>query len=231
MILYQIQYNDKTSADFGAILQEAVKFSGGERQYGSTAVAGRWGELVSKNKYQSNITIQCMLTVLNGYTMQQIRQLKKWLSGTGKLKASDSPEVFYKVLKVNYEEIERKIKQYGNFTVSFLCVPYEYREDGQISYSINQFLQNPFDLAHPIYKITGEGICTLTVNGNTMTANVGQNITIDTDLMIAYRNDGAMQNTAVTGDYEELYLVHGENEISITDGFELKIIPNWGYEI
>ena len=60
-----------------------------------------------------------------------------------------------------------------------------------------------------------------------MTANVGQNLTIDTDLMIAYRQDGTMQNTAVTGDYENLYLLPGDNVISITDGFDLKIIPNW----
>ena len=74
-------------------------------------------------------------------------------------------------------------------------------------------------------------MCTLTVNGNEMTANVGQNLTIDTDLMIAYRQDGTLQNTAVTGDYEDLYLVPGDNVISITSGFDLKIIPNWGYEI
>ena len=74
-------------------------------------------------------------------------------------------------------------------------------------------------------------MCTLMVNGNEMTANVGQNLTIDTDLMMAYRQDGTLQNTAVTGDYEDLYLVPGDNVINITSGFDLKIIPNWGYEI
>ena len=60
-----------------------------------------------------------------------------------------------------------------------------------------------------------------------MRANVGQNITIDTERMIAYRTDGAMQNTAVSGDYEDLYLLEGANQIVITSGFGLKVIPNW----
>ena len=60
-----------------------------------------------------------------------------------------------------------------------------------------------------------------------MSADVGQNLTIDTDRKIAYRADGTLSNTAVSGDYEDLFLQEGENEISITDGFNLKIIPNW----
>ena len=60
-----------------------------------------------------------------------------------------------------------------------------------------------------------------------MTANVGQNLTIDTDLMIAYRQDGTLQNTAITGDYEDLYLLPGENVINITSGFNLSVSPKW----
>ena len=67
----------------------------------------------------------------------------------------------------------------------------------------------------------GTLICWATVN------LVGQNVTIDTELMIAYRMDGTMENTSVTGDYEDLYLKPGYNEIEITEGFEAKVIPNW----
>ena len=60
-----------------------------------------------------------------------------------------------------------------------------------------------------------------------MHANVGQNLTIDTDRMIAFREDGTVNNIAVSGDYEDLYLKEGDNQISITSGFALKVIPNW----
>lgn len=83
--------------------------------------------------------------------------------------------------------------------------------------------------SHPVYKILGEGVCTLTVNGKTMTANVGQNLTIDTDRQLAYRSDGTLNNTAVTGNYEDLVLVEGDNKVTITDGFDLKVIPYWRY--
>ena len=29
------------------------------------------------------------------------------------------------------------------------------------------------------------------------------------------------------GDYDNLILIEGRNKIEITDGFELKVIPNW----
>lgn len=77
------------------------------------------------------------------------------------------------------------------------------------------------------YMISGEGACVLTVNGKTMTADVRQNITIDTDRELAYRKDKTLSNTAVSGKYDDLYLQEGENEITITEGFDLKIIPNW----
>lgn len=36
-----------------------------------------------------------------------------------------------------------------------------------------------------------------------------------------------ISNTSVTGDYDNLILIEGRNKIEITDGFELKVIPNW----
>ena len=92
-----------------------------------------------------------------------------------------------------------------------MCDPFTYIESGTLEYNAQDLKLNPYDISKPVYKITGEGVCTLTVNGNEMTANVGQNLTIDTDLMIAYREDGILQNTAVTGEYENMYLKAGEN--------------------
>ena len=113
------------------------------------------------------------------------------------------------------------------FTATFICHGCQYLVDGAREQGVEDVRYNPYFIAHPIYKITGEGVCYLEVNGNTMKANVGQNLTIDTEGMIAYRADGTLANMKVSGNYEELYLLEGENEISITEGFDLKIIPNW----
>lgn len=155
------------------------------------------------------------------------RNIKKWLSGNGILEFSDDRNFCYKVLYITFKNEKRKMRKIGAFTAEFICDPYSYFKTGQETMESESARVNPGDVCHPIYKITGEGMCTLTVNGKSMTANVGQNLTIDTELMLAYRKDGTLNNAAVTGNYEDLYLNPGENAISISPGFDLKIIPNW----
>ena len=78
-----------------------------------------------------------------------------------------------------------------------------------------------------IIEIEGEKAGVLTVNGHEIKINVGQNLTIDTNLMITYRQDRTLQNTAITGNYEDMYLLPGENTIEITEGLNLMVTPNW----
>lgn len=99
--------------------------------------------------------------------------------------------------------------------------------DGIREYNVEELIYNPYEVAHPIYKIAGEGTCSITVNGKVITVNVGQNMTIDTDRMLAYREDGTLINTSITGEYEDMYLVEGENIIRASKGFKITVIPNW----
>ena len=162
--------------------------------------------------------------------MNMVRYIRQWLSGVGRLIVSDSPDIFYKVLKVEHGDISREIRKFGTFKVTFICTPFEFLQSGQVPAAGTLFF-NYQDTAKPIYTITGEGLCTLTVNGYEFTANVGQEAIINSELMIAYKNDGQTINTDVTGDYEKLWLPYGNNEISVSEGFELTIIPQWGYRI
>lgn len=225
-----LTFNDQNTLDHNIAITGYPEISGGEIQYDTTAVAGREGELVGRDKYKSNITIKIPLAVIGKFTHQRFFVIREWLSGSGILKISDSPETFYRVIKTKIEGATRPSRKHGELTATFLCEPYEYREDGNIEYAPEDITVNPYSPCCPVYKITGEGVCTLTVNGNTMSANVGQDLTIDTKLMIAYREDGQMQNTAITGDYEDMRLPTGAVKISITDGFNLRVVPNWGYK-
>ena len=229
---YDIQYNEQTGHMNGVLLYDYPEISGGEKSYDETSVAGRKGALVGRdNNGKSNLKIACTFSIISPQFMPNVRRLKKWLRGTGQLILSDSPEVYYRVLKVDYGTIERELRYYGRFTVTFTCEPFEYLVSGQREYIAEELKFNPYDKCCPVYKITGEGMCTLEVNGKQMTANIGQNLTIDTGKMIAYREDGEIRNTDVTGDYEDLFLPEGENRINITYGFDLRIIPNWGYDV
>lgn len=160
---------------------------------------------------------------------ERTRTIKAWLlqKRGEKLRFEDDMEYFYRVKKVELSEFEREQRKIGRFTATFFCNGYHYLESGDREYIKEEVLYNPCCTSHPTYIIKGEGLCTLTVNGIAVKVNVGQNVTINTDRMITYREDKTMANTALAGDYEDLYLNPGSNEIEITKGFEMKIIPCW----
>lgn len=225
---YDIEYNNETGKGHGVILYDYAQFSGAEKSYQISAVGGRLGELVGVDDYKSNLVIQCTFGIISPQFMSHVTVLKRWLKGTGTLVISDHQNVFYKVWKVDYGDIERELRKFGQFTVSFTCTPYQFEKDGLIPVSDIDY--NPYDLCRPIYKITGTGAFTLTVNGNEMTGTVNGSITIDTERMVSYNADGVSQNNVVTGNYEELYIPHGDVSVSVSGG-TLSIIPQWGYDV
>ena len=225
---YDIEYNNATAKGHGVYLYDYAQFSGAEKSYQISAVGGRLGELVGTDDYKSNLIIQCTFGIISTQFMSHVTVLKRWLKGTGKLIISDHQDVFYKVWKVDYGDIERELRKFGQFTVSFTCTPYQFEKDGIIPVSDIDY--NPYDLCRPIYTITGTGAFTLTVNGNEMTGTVNGSITIDTERMVSYNADGVSQNNVVTGNYEELYIPHGDVSVSVSGG-TLSIIPQWGYDV
>lgn len=229
---YEIQYNGSRGIDHGIYMYDYAVFSGAEKNYSTSAVIGGLGEIVSTTDYVSNLTISCTMGVLSDDVMAVVREVRRWLNGTGDLVLSESPGLYYRVLKVNYGEITRELRRFGQFTVDFLCTPYEYTIEGKEKLDSSLYsegtLFNPYDQCRPIYTISGTGTFTLTVNGATMSGQVDREITIDTDRMLAYR-DGVSQNNLISGEYDALWLNHGENGVSISSGRTLAIIPNWGY--
>lgn len=225
---YDIEYNNETGKGHGVILYDYAQFSGAEKSYQISAVGGRLGELVGVDDYKSNLVIQCTFGIISPQFMSHVTVLKRWLKGTGTLVISDHQNVFYKVWKVDYGDIERELRKFGQFTVSFTCTPYQFEKDGLIPVSDIDY--NPYDLCRPIYTITGTCAFTLTVNGNEMTGTVNGSITIDTERMVSYNADGVSQNNVVTGNYEELYIPHGDVSVSVSGG-TLSIIPQWGYDV
>ena len=224
-----IEYNGETSEDHWCFLNNYPEFSGGSKRYNTYAVPGMDGELVETSDYLSNLQINCTFSIISKTFMDNVRNIRSWLSGAGELIISDSPDVFYKVWKIEYGDIAREIRKFGTFSVAFICTPFEFLKDGQIPVSFVAF--NPADKAKPIYTITGEGLCTLTVNGYEFTANVGQEAVIDSERQLSYKNDGQSINTDVTGDYEKLWLPHGENTVTVSPGFSLSVVPQWGYRV
>lgn len=223
-----IVYNDINSKQFGIFLVDYPAITSSNEKINQHSVVGRNGSLIERTGIRENIKISCTFSISGTGYMSKVRELKKWLYGTGKLTIEDNQDVFYEVEYIEHGNIERQIQTYGTFTVIFHCTPYEFIQSGSEFITPGATLNNPYDECLPLYKIVGEGNCVLTVNGYKFEVNVGQDVSIDTALMITYRTDEIL-NTAAKGDYEGLKLKPGENTISITNGFTLTMAPRWGY--
>ena len=161
--------------------------------------------------------------------MKKFRECKRWLlrHGDGKLQFTDDPGVYWHVKQVQIDEAERELKKIGRFTATFICDPYQYLEEGDRKQPLPAAFYNPYEVARPIYTVSGNGNFTITVNGKSMEAYVTEQLVIDTERMLAYRNPGTMQNTAVQGEYEDLFLQQGENVLEASSGFTVQIQPRW----
>lgn len=228
---FGFETDNGTSMSYGLRFLEYPVFVFGTENIKFINIPGRADPLTNRTGTYSNTIIKNKLEFVSREKAENCMhalQIESWLKKIKTVKYSDLESYFFKVKKVKVET-ERKYGFYGVVNVEFECDPSIYLEDGkkEITMQGKPNLYNQYSPACPIYKITGEGMCTLTVNGKTMKANVGQNLTIDTENMLAYRQDGTLANTSVTGDYEDLYLKSGNNTISISPNFALKIIPNW----
>ena len=200
-------------------------------------IPGRDGVLFGADPYLANgvITVNMALVAQSGFTdnvsKYQIayRQVRQWLQGTGKLILGDSPDSYFEVLKVAITTDDRQILRYGQLQVQFTVYPYEFLSSGDTGVAAGT-LNNTGDEASPVYKISGTGSGTLTVHGNTMTYEVSGDLYIDTRRFISYDALGANKNSKISGDYESIRLIHGNNVVSATVG-TLTIYPKWGYKL
>lgn len=227
--MYDIEFNGETGRSNDIYIVKRPNIPSPERNVEYIKIAGRDGALAVDHKTYGNIEIMIEMNYMRGKNCwhEAFRKCKRWLKGAGELLLEDDKDFFYKVKNVVISENERTSLRIGKFTVTFTCDPYMYLKSGMRERPIEEVTYNPYDLSCPIYMIEGEGICAIDVNGKTLAINVGQNAVIDTDLMIAYRKDGTLINAQVYGYYEDGRLKPGDVTLSASDGFNVKIIPNW----
>lgn len=222
---YFIVYNEKTNLDVNLLVASRPSKPSPIMQYEEVKVPG--GKTLYREKGYGDIDITVSFNFMSKYSWDKdFRLIKSWLLGkvNNKLKFSDDLEVFYKVNKVTIDTPERLMKKIGKFNVTFTCEPYVYIDEGERE--LNSILYNNYLISKPLYRIVGEGYLNLTINNTTIKANVGQELIIDTDKGLCYRQ-GIVNNVALTGKYEDMYLLEGKNTFSWTNGFKVYILPNW----
>mgnify|MGYP003278975092 CR=1 FL=1 len=222
---YFVIYNDKTNLDVNLLLATRSSKPSPEMEYEEVKVPG--GKTLYREKGYKDIAIPISFNFMSKYTWDKdFRIIKKWLLSkiNNKLKFSDDLEVYYKVNKVTIDTPERILKRVGRFNVTFICEPYVYIDEEEME--LSTLLYNDYLISKPIYRIVGEGYLTLNINNKIIKANVGQELIIDTEKGLCYR-EGIVNNVALEGKYEDMYLLEGENTLSWTDGFKVYVTPNW----
>lgn len=227
--MFNVSYNNESCLEYGIIPVRRPNIPAPEEKVEEVEIPGRNGVLIISEKLYKSISILIEFNFMSKPNRwgETYRKAKKWLSGNGELWFSDDHDVYFKVLYCKVTDTERTSRRIGNFTAEFICEPYTYYKSGKNEIELEHVIYNPGVTCEPTYRITGEGLCTLTVNGYEFTANVGQEIIIDSNKMISYKADGQSVNTDVTGDYSKLWLESGDNALAVTDGFEAHITPEW----
>lgn len=160
---------------------------------------------------------------------KKLRSIKQWILSTKKLTYTDMEDSYFLVKKVEITDEVRLYGIYGVITVVFTCSPslYLYEGDYEIVLSSGDHeLYNAYSKSQPLYKIFGNGTCTMTINGKQLKVDVNGSVTLDTELMIAY-TAGVMKNASVIGEYKNMVLKPGENTIFISPGFTVSVTPKW----
>lgn len=230
--MLDITYNSKTPADLDAWLATMPVLTHSEIKGNEFDIPAR-GVLLGE-EYRGNAIWTMMFHLKNNELDKKKRKIRQWLSGTGTLVMSDTSDSFYEVLRVVQTEDFRRSEKYGRINTQFIVYPYEFLTSGNTAISGGGTIENEHDASMPLYKIEGNGSGTLTVNGYNMTftvATADNGLFIDTRRFIAYNNAGSNKNGVLSGNYEDLRFIHGENVVSITSGFILTIYPKWGYVI
>lgn len=205
-----------------------------KRNYKEYDIPGRDGKYFEDLGTYDDITfnINFNFKERREYLNKTFRDYKRMIRKSKTLMMMDDSEIFYKIKKVEFGDISREsTKEINAFVATFTCDPYGYLFIGQDRYSCGMVQTNPYAVSHPVYIISGEGQCVLSVNGNKMTVNTSGTIYIDTDRCVAYRENGDLQNVKVSGDFESLYLMEGSNSITVSGNFKCEVIPNWRCEL
>ena len=202
-----------------------------KRRYKETTIDGRDGTFYEDLKTYDDVPIELSINFKAKKAdsfEETFDEIKTWLLfyEDNSLTFSDN-DFYYKVKKVEIENIERVKKVIGKFTIKFTCEAFKFDNYNTGKRTLTTRFDNPYSLeAYPIYEIVGNGLCSITCNEEPVTIKVSGKAVIDTDLKLCFNSNGEYINANMTGEYEVLYLQSGVNSFSWTSGFTIYIKKN-----
>lgn len=230
---YTVRYNGITDKAVGCHASSRPSIPAPKRDTSVIKIPGRDASYYDTDYIYSDIVIPVDFSFLERDKSkwgEQYRKVKHWIlaQGDGELRFSDDEDVHYRVLSTAITSTERIARTIGVIKAEFVCEGYTYLNSGDAYVQLSATVDNDYDTCHPIYRIAGHGQCTLTVNDNAFVLDINGSVTVDSDKFYSYSSStGSFVNTSVTGDYQDLWLIPGQNTMTITSGFTCEFMPQW----
>lgn len=211
-----------------------------------TDVLAKDGSTRKQTNTYDDITlkISCNFVADEYYFDDVWRSIKSWLlpNASGRIfKQSYDNDWYYKVTKIELSDLSRELYTGGMFEIYFTFEPYVFSVAGDKWYDLEDVRINNYVLCQPLYKIVNTGTenksCTITLKNSKGTNTfelidviAGQNRYIDTERKVTYywpSQDQDRLRAGRNGKEDDLQLYPGINDITATDGFEIKVKPRW----
>lgn len=228
--MYSCILNNIKSDDIGVYVKNRINIPQANLLFNEIEVKNRDG-LIYEQKRLEDIKVEVSFnfaTKTDNYN-SKLREFKTWIfnSINKKMTFTDDMEFFYIVKKIEVSNLTRRLKRVFNATVTFTCEPFEYLYSGLDTIENFSTIYNNYYISMPIYIIEGSGAGTISVNSKVIELNVNDKCTIDTSLGIVLDKNNKNISSSMKGYYQDLYLKEGMNNISYSNNFTVKCIPNW----
>ena len=215
--------NGKSSNSIrGLIVSELAPIKKAQVRTLIETVDGRDGDIVTPLGYSAyDKPVKIGLSV--NYDIDEIID---YLNSEGTIIFSNEPDKYYRFSVYNEIDFERLIR-FKTASVVFHVQPYKFSTlEKELSFEISESpesisIYNAGNVySRPTIYISAEGIVSVSLNGSEiLEIDFGedeQTIKIDSEDMNAYYSDNTLANRIVTGNYDNIKLIKGSNEIGLT---------------
>lgn len=227
-------WNGVNCATYDIICSNGGTYDAPESDVENIEIPGRNGTLTVDNKRYKNAPgrFQCYVRKNFAKNAGAIRAWLKSSRGYCRLEDDAHPYEFRLAKYVNSVQFEPMYTdREAEFEITFDCAPQRFLKSGEetIEFTAPGVLFNPtLETALPTITLTGDGPGELIINGHTIQiSDVGGNVTLNREIRRAYAGTTPRDYT-MTGRFDWLGLVPGENTISFNGGITaVSIIPRW----
>ena len=228
-------YAGEASSDYGMVIAEAPAFERGKRKTIIYNVPGRNGSVIVQQDAWEDVprAYKVWLTLDGKQALNEaVDAVEAWLNsvkGYQRLEDNFEPEIFRLAYYNGGDEFSNMAMMAGEGTLRFTCRAERFYKSGEQAITVTNGtkIYNPTRYtSKPLIHIEGSGTVTVSIGGNTISANVTDYINIDSDTMNAFRLPAENKNGDISGNFP--VIPAGAQTIGITGTTtKVTVVPRW----